>query len=145
MNELNGIHPSIHPLVGTEWHLQCGVGLEGECHVVLLPKTRRFVFSLQHCFPSHFLSLSLSLSLSLLFLSVHCSLYFSLVCVCVCLLCLMRCFLSLVQNVFQLWVQKQLFICVEPTHKRAFSSNPGVGIPRLQSPVGAVSQGAGES
>ncbi len=79
----------IHPLVVTEWHLQCGVGLEGVSHVVLLPKTRHFVFSLQQCFPSHFLSCFLSFSLFLLSSSVCTVVSISLfsVCLCVCVCC----------------------------------------------------------
>ncbi len=122
----------IHPLVVTEWHLQCGVGLEGVSHVVLQPKTRRFVFSLQQCFPSHFLSCFLSFSLFLLSSSVCTVVSVSLfsVCLCVCVCVVSDELLSFsCANVFHLWVQKQLFMCVEPTHKRAFSSNPGVASP----------------
>jgi hypothetical protein len=47
----------------------------------------------------------------------------------------MSCFLSLVQVSFNFESKSSCFMCVEPTHKRGFSSNPGVAspdcIPRL--------------
>ncbi len=101
-------------------------------------KTRRFCLFLAALLPKPLsFFLSFSLSLSSLFLCVHCSLYFSLVCVfvCVCVLCLTSCFLSLVQVSFNFESKSSCFMCVEPTHKRGFSSNPGVAspdcIPRL--------------